>query len=91
MVKRQRHLIKFGDIEKSNGLTMQTRPNIFCENYTHRPTRRDLIFDRPAIFCFLPTHNARVWQAPTARGLPFGFPHTCIFINAKFIYNNENI
>lgn len=52
MVKRQRHQIKQVDKEKSNVLTMQTRPDIFCENSTHKPTRRDLIFARPAIFCF---------------------------------------
>jgi len=52
MVKRQRHHIKQVDKEKSNVLTMQTRPKIYCENSTHRPTRRDLIFAQPASFRF---------------------------------------
>jgi hypothetical protein len=52
MVKTQRHQIKQVDKEKSNGLRMHTRPHIFRENSTHKPTRSDLNFALPAIFCF---------------------------------------
>lgn len=64
MVKRQRHHIKLVDKEKSNVLTMQTRPYIFFENPTHRPTRRDLIFARPAIFCFSADSHCKSVASP---------------------------
>lgn len=84
MVKIHLHQIKPLNKEKSNAVKMQTRPDIFCEYSIHKPTRRDLIFARPAIQDYGKPQSQK-------KSRPFGFPCSSIFINAQINYNYENI